>query len=398
VIISGNSRTLDRVIRRNVYLAPQDLFNLTDLEDSKSALKRTGYFEKVEITQEKITNNKVNLLVKVSEAPTGSIIFGGWYGSYDIWMINASVNDKNIFGSGLDLGFSIDWSKRKTNFKLSLDNPAINDSIYSGSASVFKSKETRDLKYKDEDGTIVDDVETSEAKGLSLGVGRKLTRHTRVGLIYALTKTKSTYKKDIEENLDYVTSSLTPYIRFDNTDDYFVPRSGMRAGTSLQYAGIGGDSKFLKSYSYFKYYKGLDDYLNYDLIFKYKVQVQVLEDKGKLLPRDSLYMGGTGSVRGYRTYAFGRTRTDDSPYKKMFANSVELSFPLMPRAKVRWGLFYDYGMIGKEKFSAIKRSGAGALIEWFSPVGPIQFIFSKPLNDKPGDKTSKFEFSLGSQF
>jgi outer membrane protein insertion porin family len=70
----------------------------------------------------------------------------------------------------------------------------------------------------------------------------------------------------------------------------------------------------------------------------------------------------------------------------------------MPRAKVRWGLFYDYGMIGIDKFSAIKRSGAGALIEWISPVGPIQFIFSRPLDDKPGDRTSRFEFSLGSQF
>ena len=81
----------------------------------------------------------------------------------------------------------------------------------------------------------------------------------------------------------------------------------------------------------------------------------------------------------------------------MFANSVELSFPLISE-KSRWNIFYDYGMIGENSITDIKRSSVGTALEWISPVGPIQLIFSKPLDDKPGDKTTSFEFSLGQSF
>ena len=65
---------------------------------------------------------------------------------------------------------------------------------------------------------------------------------------------------------------------------------------------------------------------------------------------------------------------------------------------MRWALFYDYGMIGENSFGDIKRSGTGALVSWFSPVGPLQFIFSKAVDAEDGDETSSFEFSLGSKF
>ena len=75
-----------------------------------------------------------------------------------------------------------------------------------------------------------------------------------------------------------------------------------------------------------------------------------------------------------------------------------MSFPLVPSAKMRWGIFYDYGMIGQDSFSDIQRSGAGLLLEWVSPMGPLQLIFARALDDKPGDDTSSFEFSFGASF
>ncbi len=112
----------------------------------------------------------------------------------------------------------------------------------------------------------------------------------------------------------------------------------------------------------------------------------------------SFALGGPRSLRGYESYAFQSDDEDNNPYKHFFSNALELSFPLIPNAKMRWGVFYDYGMIGAESFSDIKRSGTGAFISWNSPVGPIQFIFSEALDDKPGDQTSSFEFSLGGKF
>jgi outer membrane protein insertion porin family len=82
----------------------------------------------------------------------------------------------------------------------------------------------------------------------------------------------------------------------------------------------------------------------------------------------------------------------------MHSNNLELTFPLFPKAKMRWGVFLDYGMIGQGNVSDIKRAGTGTFLEWNSPVGPLQFVFSKPLMKEDGDKTSSFEFSLGQRF
>jgi len=388
VIISGNSRTLDRVIRRNIYLSPSDLYNLTDFRDSKSALNRTGFFETVKIEQQRVSKDKMNLLVTVSEAPTGNLVLGGGYGSYDGFMINASVNDKNIFGSGLDLGFSIDWSKKQTSYDVSLGNPAINDSKYSGSFSAHK---------RDSEITHTDYKLTTKSTGISVGVGKSLTRHAHTGATYSFNKISDTYDTKPQDNKDYTISSITPYINFNNTDSYFNPRAGMIARTSLEIAGIGGDVKYLKSSTSYKYFKGLEDRWDFDAIVRYRATLRILQASGYAPQSNTFYLGGISSVRGFKSYAFG-PKADENPYERMFANSVELSFPLIPSAKMRWGVFYDYGMIGQTSFTQIKRSGTGALIEWISPVGPIQFIFSHALDDEDGDSTSSFEFSLGSRF
>jgi len=75
-----------------------------------------------------------------------------------------------------------------------------------------------------------------------------------------------------------------------------------------------------------------------------------------------------------------------------------LSFPLIPSAKMRWALFYDYGMIGESSFSEIQKSGRGLAVSWYSPVGPLQFIFAQAVNPDEEDDTSNFEFSLGTKF
>jgi len=113
VIISGNHTTIDRVIRRDIYMAPGDLFSLTDLKDSRSALSRRGYFEKVDIEKERIDAHTMNLLVKVKETATGSVQAGGGYGSYQGAMISASLSDRNIMGSGINAGLSFESSSLK---------------------------------------------------------------------------------------------------------------------------------------------------------------------------------------------------------------------------------------------------------------------------------------------
>lgn len=388
VIISGNSRTLDRVIRRSVYLAPGDLFSSTDFQDSKGALRRSGYFDDVNIEQRRVSSDKVDLLINVKEAATGTLIVGGGYGSYDGFMLNASVNDKNIFGSGMNLGFSIDYSEKKNNYTISLANPSIYDTDYSGNFSIYRQESTV---------TETDDEYTVTRDGFSVGAGKMISRFTSVGATYKLESVEEIHTVNTTENDDYLLSSITPYINFNNTDDYYVPRNGYQAGASMEFAGIGGDSQYLKSSVYLKYFKGLEDLTDHDIIFRYKARVRDLEDLGKISDGDGFYLGGPSSVRGYESYAFGAEDGED-PYTKYFANSFELSFPLVPSAKMRWATFFDYGMIGEKNFTEITKSGYGVLFEWFSPVGPLQFIFSKAISPDPDDKTSSFEFNLGGTF
>ena len=410
VKVSGNARTLDRVIRRDVYLAPGDLYNLTDFKDSTNKLKRSRFFEDVIIEEKRVSDDKLDIIVKVTEAATGSIMLGGGYGSYDKLMVNGSISDANVFGSGLALGLSADVSARSNRFELSLKNPAINDSKYNGEVEIHNSQ--AEINRSNYDSDI-------DTKGFSVALGREIFRDLYAGARYRLDFVTENYdyensfkeayalkddafkeKNKLYENNDYISSSITPYLNFDNTDDFYFPREGIKLGTSLEYAGVGGDSKYLKSSSYAKYFYSLEDLAELDWVLRLKTQMKILVDNGQINQGDSLYLGGARTLRGYKSYAFPQNESGykSEPYKNMWANSVEMSFPLIPAAKMRWGLFYDYGMIGQDSFSDIQRSGTGALLEWISPMGPLQLIFSKALNAEAGDDTSSFEFSLGSSF
>lgn len=407
VKITGNSRTIDRVIRRNVYLAPGDLFNQTDYNDSISKLKRTGYFEDVKVEQRRISANKMDLIVEVKEAPTGNIMIGGGYGSYDGVVVTGSIEDKNIFGSGLTLGLSADLSKSSSDLSIKIQNPAINDSKYHGDIDIHSSEVEIDNDVYELD---------KETKGFSVGFGRELLRNIRVGARYRLDFIKENYIYESSyttlgnanyiapanrfNDEEYVTSSITPYINFDNTDDYYNPRKGFKAGSSLEIAGLGGDSNYVKSSSYLKYFYSLEDLYELDWILRYKLQTNFLIDNGQINQGDSLYLGGPKSLRGFKAYAFPNYADGikGDPFKAMAATSVEMSFPLSDASKMRWGVFYDYGMIGEDNISDTQRSSTGLLFEWISPFGPLQLIFAQPLDDEPTDDTSTFEFSLGSNF
>ena len=403
VKISGNTKTLDRVIRRDVYLGPGDLYNLSDFKSSTNKLKRSRFFENVVIEEKRISDTKLDIIVKVTEAATGSLMLGGGYGSYDKLMVNGSITEVNMFGSGLGLGLSADLSARSSRFELSLKNPAINDSDYNGEIEIHNSES--EINRSVYESTI-------NTKGFSVALGKQLFRDFYAGARYRLDYIQEDYdytsdflaerdpNREIYETKDYMSSSVTPYVNFDNTDDYYFPREGVKLGTSLEYAGVGGDSKYLKSTSYGKYFYSLEDLAELDWVFRLKTQVKVLVDNGQINQGDSLYLGGAKTLRGYKSYAFPSNESGykTDPFKNLWANSAEMSFPLIPSAKMRWGVFYDYGMIGQDTFNDVQRSGTGALFEWISPMGPLQLIFAKALDAEAGDDTSTFEFSLGSSF
>ncbi|WP_457593785.1 outer membrane protein assembly factor BamA [Hydrogenimonas sp.] len=393
VIISGNSRTLDRVVRREIFLAPGDTYNLTDLKDSKSALMRTGYFENVVIDERRVSADKMDLVVNVKETQTGNIMLGGGYGSYDGFIVNASINDRNIFGSGLSVGISLDFSRHRSYFNFNVTNPRIFDSDYSVGFNAYNSQ------YESYDYT-------EKRKGGSINIGRQIARYWHLGLGYQYFSTQLTGMNpdypdyDLYYDKPFDTSAITPSLRFNNTDDYYLPRHGMMFGVSAEYAGIGGSARFNKNYLNFSIFRGLEDEINYDLILRYKARLGFIPWSEKLPVNEKFFMGGIRTVRGYQSGSI--SDKDANGYllggKYTFSNSLEASIPLLDAAKMRLAFFLDYGMIGENAFTDEKRAGTGVTIEWFSPMGPISLVFAHPLMKKEGDQTSTFEFTMGTQF
>ncbi len=404
VIISGNYSTKDRVIRRDIYLAPGDLFNLTDLKDSKSALGRRGYFEKVDIEQQRVNANKINLLVKVKETATGSIQVGGGYGSYQHFMVNAALSDRNIFGSGISSSLSFDLSKVSRNYAFSINNPRIFDSEYSLGMSIYNNSYEYPTYKHDTFGT-------------SVNVGKQLTRNLYGYMGYSYSKNKIDSNESTtdlvssvfsNEDLSYTKSTITTGLSYDTTDDYFVPRRGIILGGSISYSGVGGDEEFLAYSGRFGAYYGLEDIINYDLILRYKLRANMLQDEGHISGPEKLFLGGVSSIRGYQPYTIAPsdygtnedgeiTRTIKGG-KKSLVNTVEASIPISTAARMRLAFFLDYGMIGEESFDEIRRAGYGASIEWYSPMGPINLVFARAKNPGKLERTSSFEFTMGRKF
>ncbi|TWO28017.1 outer membrane protein assembly factor BamA [Campylobacter lanienae] len=409
VIISGNDRTADRIIRRELYLTEGNLYNKTDLIDSKNALKRSGYFEDVQIIEKRIDKEQIDLEVAVKETTTGSIVGGIGYGSTDGLLLNAGVSDANIFGTGYKGSIMVDKSDDTLSGNINLTNPRVNDSLYSLGGGIFAN----DYSWDDYD---------EQNYGANIIGGRQIGRYVNVYLTYQIERSDiegldEFYKEAGYQNGVNIKSSLTPSITFNNTDDYYIPRSGFIASTSFEYAGLGGDMEFLKNRTTFNAYQGLQEYINMDLILRYKSGFGYIfnDDSEKLPINEKLFLGGINSVRGYESRSITPKKNICNPKtnnggiipgckmvetggKISFNNSFELSFPIINRLKMRGVLFYDYGMIGNSDINDIKRSSAGAGIEWMTPIGPLQLFYAQALDDKEGDETSSFEFTIGRRF
>ena len=405
VIISGNHTTRDRVIRRDIYLAPGDQFSQTDLKDSKSALGRRGYFENISIEQQKVDATHSNLLVKVKETATGSIQAGGGYGSFQGAMVSASLSDRNIMGSGINAAISFDISKISVNYSLSFNNPRVWDSDYSLGVNIYQSE----YEYITYDQKSI---------GAGINLGKQLTRNLYGSLNYAYSKNETnvdenstdfqTFSLFGQEDLNYAKSTFSVSLNYDTTDDFYIPREGIILGGSLGYTGVGGDEKFLEAGFKFGAYYGLEDLIDYDLILRYKLRATALKDQGQISLPEKLFMGGIGSVRGFEPYSIAPhiDSVDDEGRKsrqylggtKSVINTLEASIPLSKAAKMRLAFFYDYGMVGRNDVNEITKEGYGVSLEWFSPMGPINLVFGRGRNPDELDRTESFEFTMGRKF
>ena len=418
ITITGNTVSSDRIVRREMIIAPGDTYSITAIRKSENALRRSGFFDKVNISEIRLDESSMNLLVEVAEGRTGEVMAGIGYGSYDKFMINGSLRERNLFGTGIGVSFQINWSKYNQLYNIGLSNPRIFDSEYSASINVFYSYYKSYYSSGWYSNEYTDYIENTV--GFNVSVGRNLTDELSANLTYGFSKsTMSGFSGDMSYAEYYPTkgiwkSYLTPGLYFDNTDDYYFPKNGAIISASSDFVGLGGNARYVKLYGKIGLYYHLKNLINFDLILRYKAQIGAIfaYKKGEeLMTRtqttgipitDTFYLGGIGTVRGYNS---SRVSPKDSFERLiggrfMFANSVELSFGLVEAINMRLAGFFDYGMIGRHRFDEIAVMSAGLAIEWISPIGPLVFVVPFAINppDKFKDEVSKFEFTMGTRF
>jgi len=258
----------------NFFLAPGDLYSLTNLKDSRNALGRTGYFETNTIEEKRIDDETMDIIVQAKEAPTGNIQLGGGYGSFGGLMLSAAISDRNIFGSGITVGLNLEKSTRTKSYGFNISNPRLNDSDFSGNFAINNSS----TEY---------DTYTTTSRGLSVGIGHRFNRYWSgyVGYNYS----QNAYSDMNDANLtaeqrryyeSYAKSSVMTSAMYDSTDDYYVPREGMSFSQSFEKAGIGMDADFLKSRTTFGAYRGLQKLIDFDMILRYKARFNYVADTG----------------------------------------------------------------------------------------------------------------------
>ena len=393
--IVGNTKTRDKVIRRELQVAEGELYSATGLNKSRDRLKRTGFFKEVNFTTSRgSTDEKINLDIKVEEAPTGAISFGIGYSSIDQVFGTASISDRNLFGMGYHGVFKFRLGTIVRDFMLSFTDPYFLGYHYTAGIDLYN--ERREL-----------DTYSYKTTGGGLRFGKELTEKIRVDAmykwekinVYDVTDYASHYIKEQEGKATTSAISLTP--SYDTRDDYYNPTRGARHSLFVQYAGgiLGFDNDFIKVVGQTSWYFPLP--LN--TVLNLRGQAGFIEPySGKKAPiYEKFFVGGMYTVRGFKYGMAGPIDENKEPIgaEKMVAFNSELLFPLSREIGLRGAIFFDIGK-GFDKMSDITplKFGVGPGIRWFSPFGPIRIDIGFNLNPKPGESRHAIDFTAGTTF
>ena len=400
--ITGNHKTRDNVIRRELEIRDGDLYSGTKMRRSRENVQRLGFFNSVQISKERDKKHKdlLHVRVEVEERSTGQIhaaaIFTPAGGSVQSgWAGQGRYDEKNQLGKGWSTNITGKWSGKK-NFSLNLGftNPRVNDSYWMLGASFFHMQENR--RYIENE--FLDEIR----QGSTVSVGRKIIEHLTGTLTYKLQNTALNtdayvLRKFREAGLS---SSITLSLSRNATNDYLEPSSGSQVSVFQVIAGgllLRGDKKYLESGFDFSYYYPLDFSENYRTHFRiYGAFSYIYPFGAEPVPFMQRYrLGGFQDLRGFPFWQLGpkfyvlRSPTN-TPAALNFGGDrkafmqVEYFVPLIQEARVKALLFADVGRVYHEE-ETLGFSGYSADIgfgfRWITPIAPLRFEWAYPVKD-----------------
>jgi len=407
ITISGNTRTQDEVIRREIGVSEGGLYSRSTLRKALLKLRRLGYFSDVQISTSEVEgmNDKINIKFIVEETQTGSVSFSMSHSNNYGVSFGAGIEEKNIFGSGntLNADFKISESYNKVSFYFM--NPNFNDEKHSISLGAFKSEIT--------DDDVAKNSYEIDSAGFSFGYGIPLNDETRLNssLEYSKNDVKcsslfsaadyesnqcaSKNNDEFKLNINWSQNTL---------NDYMYPTEGVSNTLDTGISLPVGDYKYFNISADHKSYAPISNSTTLKLTGNLNLSKGY---GGKSLPFYKRHFGGgSGSVRGFGNktlgplYPNGKAKGGELSILGS-ANLIAPAFFFDNNEKMRMSAFLDAGNI-YEKSSNIKlgdlRMSAGFGFAYLSPIGPIGAFISTPIIKKSGDTIESFGFSLGSGF
>jgi outer membrane protein insertion porin family len=404
--ISGNARTRDKVIRREVALVEGNLFSSSGVERSRRRLENMGYFEEVKLDTRRVGPQQVNLLVDVKEKATGAFTVGGGFSSVDGPIAVASISQSNLFGLGKRGAITAQIGDRANRFNALYTDPHLLDSDFLLEVRAYNT----DTRFRTNQGF------NQANTGGAVSLGHRLFEEVDGILTYGYEHVKI---KDVTDPPELIqlqlaenggesdTSSLTFALVRDTRDSFTEPTRGTRARLAATYAGgfLDADNDFMKFNGEVSHYRPLF----WKVVGHGRFSASYGEGFGDtdVLPvQERFFLGGPSTIRGFRPFTVSpkdELNRLTGGNKAWFANA-ELIFPLYEPVRLRGVVFFDVGQVYDEGDTfddffrrSIKRS-AGIGIRFNSPIGAIRLEWGFNLNREVGERFQVLHFSAGTTF
>ncbi len=409
--ISGNSRTRDEVVRREVRQMESAWFSGEKLKLSRERVQRTGYFDTVNVETPSVpgSGDEVDINMAVTEKPSGSLLAGLGFSQSDGIVVNASINQDNFAGTGKKVSLALKTSSANKWYQVSYTNPYYTiDGISRGFDLSYRAIDFNDLNtadYKTNDGIA----------GMSFGI--PLSEFNRFNFGFALhhidfevgsNPSDEVLEFEQVEGDEFLDFEVTLNWRHDSRDTAIFPHSGSLQALYGELALPGSDLSYYKvSYEHRRYWP-----LAKDLVISASGEIGYGDRYGdtQIFPFfKNFFAGGPGSVRGYASRSIGPrdSQGDSLGGNAMYAGSLELLFPPPFMKKggetVRLAAFVDVGSAIDTSENNLfdvdeLRYSTGLGFSWLSPVGALTVSYALPLKTDDQDEEESFQFSFGSTF
>lgn len=399
--ILGNTRTRDKVIRRELKAVEGELYSLDALKKSRENLTRLGFFKDMNLNTKKgSADDKMDLNVQVEEGPTGTFSVGGGYSTLDKFVGTVSISQKNLFGRGQQIVLSASIGSISQNYNLSFTEPRLFDTRILVGADLYNMR--RDY-YNSALDYSVNRTGGSLRFGFPLFEAVRASTQYKYEVIDVFNAASTASFIILASEGRSTTSAVTFSLRRDTRDNLFDPSRGSDNAVSLEYAGgpLGGTNYFIR-------YDGNSAWFYtpfWNLTFMGRGHIGYIDGlEGHPVPLFERYrLGGLYTIRGFQSWSVGPKAPDGEVIggdKELFFN-FEMIFPLIPEVKIKGVLFFDAGNawdvaqpIGLDDL----RTSVGFGFRWISPVGPLRLEWGYNLSPKQGEAHSAWDFTIGGFF